>query len=95
MELFCYIFPDLAQSRGVVYMYIKTKQHKVLASSSGLYVLSSKNYEYSLHRVIMSLFTYAIEVWAYAYDRKYLAQTDKFCKRAEKYGYTNKHYNYQ
>ena len=38
----------------------------------------------------MSLFTYAIEVWACAYDGKYLAQIDKFCKRAEKYGHMNK-----
>ena len=37
----------------------------------------------------MSLFPYTIEVWAFAYDGKYRAQIDKFCKRAEKYGYTN------
>ena len=39
----------------------------------------------------MSLFIYAIEVWAWcAYDGKYLSQMDRFCKRAFKYGYTAK-----
>ena len=36
----------------------------------------------------MSVFTYAIEVWACAYGSKYLSEIDKFCKRAWKYGYT-------
>ena len=36
----------------------------------------------------MSVFTYAIEVWACAYGSKYLSKIDKFCKRAWKYGYT-------
>ena len=36
----------------------------------------------------MSVFTYAIEVWACAYGCKYLSKIDKFCKRAWKYGYT-------
>ena len=36
----------------------------------------------------MSLFSYAIEVWACACDSKYLSQIDRFCKRAVKYGYT-------
>ena len=38
----------------------------------------------------MSLFMYAIEVWACAYDGKYLSQIDKFINRAVTYGYTNK-----
>ena len=39
----------------------------------------------------MSLFIYAIEVWAWcAYDGKYLSRMDRFCKRAFKYGYTAK-----
>ena len=38
----------------------------------------------------MSLFTYAMEVWACAYDGKYPAQIDKLCKLAEKFVYTNK-----
>ena len=36
----------------------------------------------------MSVFTYAIEVWACAYGSKFLSKIDKFCKRAWKYGYT-------
>ena len=36
----------------------------------------------------MSVFTYAIEVWACAYGGKYLSKIDKFCKRAWNYGYT-------
>ena len=36
----------------------------------------------------MPVFTYAIEVWARAYDSKHLSKIDKFCKRAWKYGYT-------
>ena len=40
------------------------------------------------HSLIMSVFTYAIEVWACAYGSKYLSKIDKFCKRAWKYGYT-------
>ena len=39
------------------------------------------------HSLIMSVFTYAIEVWACAYGGKYLSKIDKFCKRAWKYDY--------
>ena len=64
-------------------------------ASSRHYILRvCKYYGYSKEELtilfdslIMSLFTYAIEVWACAYDGKYLAQIDKFCKRAENYGY--------
>ena len=38
----------------------------------------------------MSLFKYAIEVWACAYNNKYLLQINRICKRAARYGYTNK-----
>ena len=40
---------------------------------------------------LMSLFTYAIEVWACAHYGKYLSQIDRFCKRALRYGYTSKY----
>ena len=39
---------------------------------------------------IALLFTYAIEVWACAYEGKYLSKIDKLCKRAWKYGYPYK-----
>ena len=39
----------------------------------------------------MSLFMYAIEVWACAYEGKYLSCIDKFCKRAVKFGYTSRY----
>jgi len=38
----------------------------------------------------MSLFNYAIEVWACTYDSKHLSQIDRFCKRVVKYGYAAK-----
>ena len=41
------------------------------------------------HSLIMSVFTYAIEIWACAFDGKHLSKIDKFCERAWKYGYTN------
>ena len=57
-----------------------------------------KYYGYSLqeltllfYSLIMSLFTYAIEVWACADYSKYLSQIDRFCKRALRYGYTSKY----
>ena len=57
-------------------------------ASSRLYILRvCKYYGYSLQELtllfdslIMSLFTYAIEVWACAYYSKYLSQIDRFCK---------------
>ena len=55
-----------------------------------------KYYGYSLHELtllfdslIMSLFSYAMEVWACAYDTKYMSQIERFCKRAVRYGYTS------
>ena len=67
-------------------------------ANSRLYILRTcKYYGYTLeeltilfHSLIMSVFTYGIEVWACAYGSKYLSKIDKFCKRAWKYGYTNK-----
>ena len=67
-------------------------------ASSRLHILRvCKYYGYSKEEItilfdslIMLLFTYAIKVWVCAYEGKYLVQIDKFCKRAEKYGYTNK-----
>ena len=40
--------------------------------------------------LIMSIFTFAIELWGCAYDGKYLSQIDKFIKRAHKNGYISK-----
>ena len=68
-------------------------------ASSRLYILRvCKYYGFSLQELtllfdslIMSLFTYAIEVWASAHYSKYLSHIDKFCKRALRYGYTSKY----
>ena len=56
-------------------------------ASSRLYILRvCKYYGYSLEltlrfdNLIMSLFTYAIEVWACTHYSKYLSQIDRFCK---------------
>ena len=67
-------------------------------ASYRLYILRiCKYYGYSLQelailfeRLIVSLFKDAIEVWACAYYNKHLFQIDRFCKRAVRYGYTNK-----
>ena len=40
--------------------------------------------------LIMSIFTFAIDLWGCAYDGKYLSQIDKFIKRAHKNGYISK-----
>ena len=34
------------------------------------------------YSLIMSVFTYAIEVWACAYSGKYFSKIDKFCKQS-------------
>ena len=68
-------------------------------ASSRLYILRvCKYYAYSLQELtllsdslIMSLFTYAIEVWACAHYGEYLSQIDRFCKRTLRYGYTSKY----
>jgi hypothetical protein len=38
----------------------------------------------------MSLFSYGIEVWGSAFEKKYLERIDKFLRRAYRYGYTTK-----
>ena len=71
-------------------------QNMMDKANSRLHILRTcKYYGYTLeeltilfHSLIMSVFTYAIEVWACAYGSKYLFKIDKFCKRAWKYGYT-------
>ena len=68
-------------------------------ASSRLYILRVwKHYGFSLQELtlqfdslIMSLFTYAIEVWVSAHYCKYLSHIDKFRKRALRYGYTSKY----
>ena len=65
-------------------------------ANSRLYILRiCKYYGYTLEEftilfqsLIMSVFTYATEVWACAYGGKYLSNIDNFCNRAWKYGYT-------
>lgn len=68
-------------------------------ASSRLYILRvCKYYGYTLQELtilfdslIMSLFIYGIEIWACAYEGKYLSRIDKFCRRAVVFGYTSKH----
>ena len=43
--------------------------------------------------LLMSVFYFAIEVWARPYDTKYLGQIDNFFCRAYRFGYTSKRYN--
>lgn len=67
---------------------------------SRLYILRvCKYYGYSTDQLsklfdslIMSLFAYGVEVWGSALQGKYLQRIDNFCKRAYKYGYTEKTY---
>jgi len=62
-----------------------------------LYILKIFNYKgYALqeplilfHSSIMSTITHTIEVWAWAYDGKYLSEMDEFCKRVWKNVYTD------
>ena len=71
-------------------------QNMMDKANSRLHILRiCKYYGYTLeeltilfHSLIMSVFTYAIEVWACAYGSRYLSKIDKFCKRAWRYGYT-------
>lgn len=65
-------------------------------ASSRLYILRvCKYFGYSMddltilfNSLIMSVFLYAIEVWACAYKDKYIKRIDKFCRRAVRFGYT-------
>lgn len=75
-------------------------QFMISKACGRLYILRvCKFYGYSkedLHllfnSLIMSVFYFAIEVWACAYDTKYLGQMDNFFLRAYKFGYTSKQY---
>ena len=51
------------------------------------YGLSIKRLDLLFDSLIMSIFTFAIELWGCAYDGKYLNQIDKFIKRAHRNGY--------
>ena len=74
-------------------------EHMLGKANSRLYILRvCKYFGYSLSELtvlfdslIMSLFLYALEEWACAHQGKYIAQIDKFCRRALRYGYTSKY----
>ena len=65
-------------------------EHMLGTANSRLYILRvCKYFGYSLSELtvlfdslIMSLFLYALEVWACVHQGKYIAQIDKFCRRA-------------
>ena len=65
-------------------------------ASSRLYILRvCKHYRFSVDyldllfkSLILSIFTYAIEVWGGAFYNKYISRIDKFFNRAFKLGYT-------
>ena len=74
---------------------------ELLSKASGrMYILRvCKSYGYAgdqltklFETLILSLFTYAIEVWGSALLKKYLKQIDQFFRRARRYGYTTKEY---
>ena len=54
------------------------------------YGLSLEQLDLLFDSLIMSIFTFAIELWGCAYESKYLNQIDKFIKRAHKNSYTSK-----
>ena len=69
-----------------------------LSSQQGLETSFCPYHEICLWRhqrypLILSLFTYAIEVWGSALLKKYLKRIDQFLRRANRYGYTEKEYN--
>jgi len=74
-------------------------EHMLGKANSRLYILKVCEYfDYSFSELtvlfdslIMSLFLYALEVWACAHHGKYIAQINKFCRRALRYGYTSKY----
>ena len=74
---------------------------ELLSKASGrMYILRvCKSYGYAsdqltklFETLILSLFTYAIEVWGSALLKKYLKRIDQFFRRARRYGYTTKEY---
>ena len=70
-------------------------------ASSRLYILLlCKHYGFSVDYLdilcksfILSIFTYAIEVWGGAFYNKYLSRIDQFFNRAFKLGYTKECYS--
>ena len=54
------------------------------------YGLSLEQLDLLFESLIMSIFTFAIELWGCAYESKYLNQIDKFIKRAHRNGYISK-----
>ena len=56
------------------------------------YGFSKKQLTLLFDSLIMSVLTYGVEVWGSAYYTKYIERIDRFCKRAYKYGYTEKLY---
>ena len=51
------------------------------------YGLSVKQLDLLYNSLIMSIFTYGIELWGSVYYSKYLNQIDKLINRAYRYGY--------
>ena len=71
-------------------------------ASSRLYIVFRvcKQYGFSVDyldlffkSLILSIFTYAIEVWGGAFYNKYLSRIDKFVNRVFKLGYTKECYS--
>ena len=56
------------------------------------YGYSKEDLHVTFNSLIMSVFYFAIEVWACTYDTKYLGQIADFFRRAYKFGYTSKQY---
>ena len=54
------------------------------------YGLSLEQLDLLFDSLIMSIFTFAIELWGCAYESKYLNRIDKFIKRAHRNGYISK-----
>ena len=74
---------------------------ELLSKASGrMYILRvCKSYGYAsdqltklFETLILSLFTYAIEVWGSALLKKYLKRIEQFFRRARRYGCTTKEY---
>ena len=57
------------------------------------YGFSAKQLDLVFDSLIVSIFTFVIELWSCAYDSKYLNQIDKFIERAHKNGYIYKRRN--
>ena len=53
-----------------------------------IFLMFSVDYLDLFKSLILSIFTYAIEVWGGAFYNKYLSRIDKFLNRAFKLGYT-------